>query len=119
MDLHEFVKNVLVSIDKAVGDARVETQRDIRFSDSKNQRTVEFDIAVSVEEFDKKSGKAGIRVLQFAEAGGDLSRENKNSTVSRIQFGVHIDSMTKEEGAKQRAEINTFNSNRSSFDSYA
>jgi len=56
------------------------------------------------EETDTKNGKAGIRVLQFAEAGGDLSKENKNSTVSRIQFGVHIDSMTKEEDLRRSAE---------------
>ena len=65
---------------------------------------MEFDIAVSVEETGSKSGKAGIKVLQFAQAGGDLSKENKNSTVSRIQFGVHIDAMTKEEDARHRAE---------------
>jgi len=109
MNLQEFVKNVLVSIDKAVGEARNETQRDIKFSDTKDQRTVEFDIAVSVEETDAKSGKAGIRVLQFAEGGGDISKENKNSTVSRIKFGVHIDPMTKEEEARQRAMIESLN----------
>lgn len=103
MDLQEFVKNVLISIDKAVDEARRETQRDISFSDTKDLRTVEFDIAVSVEETDAKSGKAGIRVLQFAEGGGDISKENKNSTVSRIQFGVHIDAMTKTESANQQA----------------
>ena len=105
MKLQEFVKDVLISIDKAVEEARGETRRDIKFSDSKNQRTVEFDIAVSVEEKNAKDGKAGIRVLQFAEAGGNISKENKNSTVSRIQFGVHIDSMTKEEEARQKAEF--------------
>ncbi|HAT73636.1 MAG: hypothetical protein US30_C0009G0023 [Candidatus Moranbacteria bacterium GW2011_GWF2_36_839] len=115
MNLQEFVKDVLVSIDKAVGEARAETQRDVRFSDSKNQRTVEFDIAVSVEEKDSKNGKAGIRVLQFAEAGGDISKENKNSTVSRIQFGVHIDSMTKEEEARLVAQNQSYNRSIESY----
>ena len=109
MDLQEFVKSVLVSIDKAVEGARTETRRDISFSNTADKRTVEFDIAVSVEETDSKSGKAGIRVLQFAEAGGDLTKENKNSTVSRIQFGVHIDAMTKEEESRQRALIQQHN----------
>jgi len=109
MDLQEFVKSVLVSIDKAVEDARRETQRDISFTNTPERRTVEFDIAVSVEETDSKSGKAGIKVLQFAEAGGDVRKENKNSTVSRIQFGVHIDAMTKQEEARHRAEISQHN----------
>lgn len=104
MNIEEFVRNVLVNIDKAVEGARAETKRDIRFSNTKDQRTVEFDIAVSAEETDAKSGRAGIRVLHFAEGGGDISKENKNSTVSRIQFGVHIDSMTKEEEAAQSAQ---------------
>lgn len=107
MNLQEFVKDVLVSVDKAVDEARAEMQRDINFSDSKDQRTVEFDIAVAVEETDTKSGKAGIRVLQFVEGGGDMSKENKNSTVSRIKFGIHIDAMTKEEDAAHKAAIQT------------
>ncbi|NLT52870.1 MAG: hypothetical protein GXX85_18345 [Ignavibacteria bacterium] len=105
MDIQEFVKNVLVDIDKAVDGARKETHRDISFSDTKDQRTVEFDIAVAVEERDSASGKAGIRVLQLIEGGGDISKENKNSTVSRIKFGVHIDAMTKEEEAVHNARI--------------
>jgi hypothetical protein len=115
MNIQEFVKNVLISIDKAVSEARVETQRDISFSDSKNQRTVEFDIAVSAEETDTKSGKAGIRVLQFVEAGGDISKENKNSTVSRIQFGVRIDSMTKEEENRYKVQSENYNRNIESY----
>jgi len=116
MNIQEFVKNVLVDIDKAVEEARKESRRDISFSNTKDQRTVEFDIAVAVEENNSVSGKAGIRVLQLIEGGGDISKENKNSTVSRIKFGVHIDTMTKEEEAAQRTIIqNQFRSNQDSF----
>ena len=111
MNLQEFVKNVLVNIDRAVEEARKETRRDISFSNTPDRRTVEFDIAVSAEETDTKNGKAGIRVLQFAEAGGDISKENKNSTVSRIQFGVHIDAMTREENEQHLATIQRHNDN--------
>lgn len=97
MELKDFVKKVLVDLDAAVSEARSETQRDVSFTNSKDQRTVEFDIAVSAEETNAKSGKAGVKVLQFAEGGGSMSKENKNSTVSRVKFGVRIDSMTKEE----------------------
>ena len=95
MELKEFIKKVLIDLDNAVVEAGQDANHNVSFSDNKNQRTVEFDIAVTTEEVDLKSGKAGIKVLSFVEAGGDVSKENKNSTVSRITFGVHIDSMTK------------------------
>lgn len=117
MNLQDFVKDVLVGLDKAVEGARVEMKRDVHFSDTKEQRTVEFDIAVSAEEVDVKSGKAGIKVLQFAEAGGNLSKENKNSTVSRIKFGINVSHMTKEESDRQSAEIRAMNeSQRNRYD---
>ena len=37
MDIQEFVKSVLVDIDKAVEDARRETRRDISFSNTPGQ----------------------------------------------------------------------------------
>jgi hypothetical protein len=104
MDLQEFVKDVLVSLDKAVDEARIEMKRDVHFSNTKEQRTVEFDIAVSVEEKDSQSGKAGIKVWKFVEGGGSLSTENKNSTISRVKFGLVVSSMTKEESARQTEE---------------
>ncbi|MFA7254554.1 MAG: hypothetical protein WC133_00445 [Candidatus Omnitrophota bacterium] len=101
MNLQEFVKDVLVSLDKGVNEARTEMSRDIHFTYSQDQRTVEFDIAVSVEETNLQSGKAGIRVLQFAEGGGELGKENKNASISRIRFGVNIDILTKQESNRR------------------
>lgn len=113
MELKDFVKKVLVDLDSAVKEADKETDHGVSFSDNKERRTVEFDIAVTIEEMDAKNGKAGIRVLQFAEAGGNISKENKNSTVSRIIFGVHISPITK----RRSQEINNqFNQNKQ--DSY-
>ncbi len=109
MNLKDFVKNVLVDINSAVDEARGTTTREITFSEKDNARTVEFDIAVSAEETDQKSGKAGIKVLQFAEAGGNLSQESKNSTVSRIVFGLRISPSTKAEQATTRAAIKAQN----------
>lgn len=111
MDLQDFVKNVLTDINLAVDEARKLTSRDISFSEKDNARTIEFDIAVSAETADKKSGKAGIKVLQFAEGGGDISKEKKNSTISRITFGLRIDSMTKEEQERSRASVAQHNAN--------
>jgi len=54
-----------------------------------------------VEESKSTKGKAGIRVLEFVEAGGGVDYENRNSTVSRIRFGVVVDPITKEELRKK------------------
>ena len=99
MDLKEFVKSVLIDLDKAVDEARQQTSRDISFTSNNNSRTIEFDIAVTAEENQTAAGKAGVKVLKFIEAGGDLSKENKSSTVSRISFGLRINSFTKDEDA--------------------
>jgi hypothetical protein len=77
-------------------------------------RTIEFDIAVSAEETDQKSGKDGIKVLQFAEAGGDISKDNKNSTVSRIIFGLRIEPSTKEEHEASSAAMRAHNNSSQS-----
>ncbi len=97
MEFKDFVKKVLVDLDGAVSEARSEMKRDVHFTDGKDKRTVEFDIAVSAEENNVKSGEAGVKVLPFVEGGGNISKENKNATVSRIRFGVDIPSWTKEE----------------------
>jgi hypothetical protein len=97
MNLEEFVANVLVELDAAVDSARSRTKREIRFISNQNTRTVEFDIAVSAENTSGKSGRAGVKVLQFAEGGGQIGESNKNSTVTRIKFGLHINSKTKDE----------------------
>ncbi len=106
MNLQEFVKDVLVQINAAVDEAGALTSREIRFSEKDNARTIEFDIAVSAEDARGVTGKSGIKVLQFIEAGGDISKENKNSTVSRIVFGLRIAPSTKiEQEANSNAVI--------------
>ncbi|MBI2798556.1 hypothetical protein HYX70_04710 [Candidatus Saccharibacteria bacterium] len=109
MNLKDFVKDVLTQINAAVDEARTETSRDIQFSEKDNARTIEFDIAVSAEHSDKKSGKAGIKVLEFIEGGGDISKENKNATVSRVVFGLKINYWTKEEEEKNRQAVERHN----------
>ena len=118
MDLKEFTKNILIDLDKAVSEAREETNRDITFSSKDNNRTVEFDIAISVESITEKSGKAGIKVLQFVESGGQISKENKNSTVSRVKFGVDFRHFTKEEERKNNIKMQNAFSKNNDLDPY-
>jgi hypothetical protein len=104
MELKQFVKSVLKDVVDAVEETRHESSRDMHLDAGKDHRTVEFDIAVTVENATAKTGKAGIKVFQLIEGGGDVSKELRNSSVSRIKFGVHIASWTKEEEARHNAE---------------
>lgn len=113
MDLKEFVKKVLIDLVQAVEETRAEAVRDMHLSDNDQNRTIEFDIAVSAEENLDTSGKAGIKVLQFIEGGGSISKGSKNSTVSRVKFGIKIGNLTKEEEGERDARIaNQFSKNR-------
>lgn len=98
MELKEFVKNVLKDLVDAVEEVRKDSSRNMTLSSHKeSNQTVEFDIAVTVEDSTSGSGKAGIKVFQLIEGGGEMSREVKNSSMSRVKFGVHIDIWTKQE----------------------
>jgi hypothetical protein len=98
MELKDFVKKVIVDLDQAISEANGETKREVRFKGVKETRTaLEFDVAVTVESTDSTTGKAGIKVWGLAEAGADGSVQNRNSTVSRVSFGVDISEYTKEE----------------------
>jgi hypothetical protein len=99
MELKEFTKKAILEIVGAVEDARGESKRDMRLGSTSGTRTIEFDIAVSAEEGAGKEGNAGIRVWQVLEGGGKISSESKNSTVTRIKFGVHVSEMNKDEQA--------------------
>lgn len=97
MELKQFIKNVLKDISEAVDDVASESKRDMHLDSLKEQRTVEFDVAVTAEDVTAASGKAGVKVFSIIEGGGETSKEIKNSSVSRIKFGVYIDRFTKEE----------------------
>jgi len=109
MELKDFVKNVLKDVTEAVEEYRVESNRDMHLDNSKGQRTVEFDIAVTVEDATSGEGRAGIKVFHVIEGGGSVAKQTKNAQVSRVQFGVHVDRWTKQEEAQQNAEIDRFN----------
>ncbi len=108
MELKDFVKNVLVDLVNAVEEARSGSERDMHLRGD-NEGDIVFDIAVTVEESKAGGGKAGIKVWGLIEAGGDASKEIKNSTVSRIKFGVHVSGTTKKEEAER---LNQFSPHR-------
>lgn len=99
MELKEFIKEVLKDITEAVEESRTASMRDMHLDNLKDQRTVEFDVAVTAEDVTSASGKAGVKVFSVLEGGGEATKEVKNSSISRIRFGVYIDRWTKQEQA--------------------
>jgi len=112
MELKDFVKKVVTDIDAAVTQAEKEMDRELRFNSGKDGQVVKFDIAVSADSSTARSGKAGVKVLQFAEAGGNLETQQKNSTVSRVQFGLYIGYRTKAEVAADEAAVSRSQQNQ-------
>ncbi len=101
MELKDFVKKVILDLDQAISEANTEAKREIRFKGVKDKRTsLEFDVAVTVES--GTSGKAGgeIKVWGIGQLGSGVESELKNSTVSRVTFGVDVGEFTKEETKK-------------------
>lgn len=110
MELKDFVKKVIVDLDQAVSEANIATNREVRFKGVKEQRTaVEFDIAVTVESSDSNGIGGGIKVWGIAEAGAKGVVESRNSSVSRVSFGIDIGEYTKEERAEHTRMINQVN----------
>ncbi len=104
MDLKEFVKKVIMDLDQAVSEANTETKREVRFKGVKEHRTaLEFDVAVTVESTDSGMGGGEIKVWGIGQVGAAGSTELKNSTVSRVSFGVDIDECTKDERTEKEA----------------
>lgn len=101
MELKEFVKKVIIDLDQAISEANDETKREIRFKGVKEHRTaLEFDVAITVESATSGEAKGGIKVWGIAEAGVGGSAEYKDSTVSRVSFGIDISEDTKKEKAE-------------------
>jgi hypothetical protein len=118
MELKDFVKNVLKDVTEAVDEYRTDSSRDMHLDNLKDQRTVEFDVAVTAEDVTSASGKAGVKVFSVLEGGGETTKEVKNSRVSRIKFGVYIDRFTKQETAQHNAEVARINAENTDRNSY-
>jgi len=116
MDLKTFITKAVKDIVEAAEEVSTSAVRQIKLDKHENKRTIEFDIAVSAEESTEGGGKGGIKVLEFFEIGGGASKEVKNSTVSRIQFGVNVDSYTKVEKAHQEAQYRALVDERRDID---
>ena len=112
MELKEFIKKIVGDTIEVVDEVSSSASRIVNLASRTDKRTVEFDVAVVVEEETKAGGKAGVKVFSLIDAGGDMSKGQKNVSTHRITFGVDVDSMTKNERTEQMAKIRRSNSER-------
>lgn len=92
MNLDKFLEEVVRSLINTKNSLQKEFKRKISFN-YKNNECIKFDIAVTAEKESSKSGEGGIQVLNIG-GKGKITTENKNSTISRIQFGLIINEKT-------------------------
>ena len=99
MKLDEFIKNVLLDIDKGLIEAEKITGKEYFIYPSKESDGVIFDIAVTVidskTESKEASAKAGFVQVLGAGVGGKIENKEESSKVSRIQFAVYVPRKTK------------------------
>lgn len=114
MELKEFIKNALNDILTGVEEVRVDAVRDIRVEGDKDKSAIEFEIAVTVENDNTTKNGGKITVLSLLSAGSESAKEYKNSSVSKIKFGVYVDSETKiEENLRRSQQEEYIRQNRS------
>ncbi len=112
MELKEFIKDVLTDIIEGVEEVRLTSSRDLRIQGDKDGRAVEFEIAVTVENTDSSNKGGKVKVMELLQIGVEKLNDQRNSSVSKINFGVHIDSITKTENQRTRHENNLNRSTR-------
>jgi hypothetical protein len=108
MDLREFVEKSITDIVTAVENVRGKLVRDVELLMTANSRTIEFDIAVTAEKVDGVKGEANITVLGMAGTRGHVENQNKNSRVSRIQFGVMVNALSQKQIEDHNARARTW-----------
>jgi len=109
MKLDEFIKNVLLDIDKGLNESEKITGKEYFIYPSKESDGVIFDIAVTVidskTESKEASAKAGFVQVLGAGVGGKIENKEESSKVSRIKFAVYVPRKTK---AQQEKEYSNF-----------
>ncbi len=92
MDLKDFISKTISDVVTGLKESSGLTSKKIDLASigSTNRRHIEFDVAVAAEKVDQNKGGGKIEVFSIAEIGLERGSETKNSTVSRIKFGVRV-----------------------------
>ncbi len=117
MELKEFIKKALSDIIGGVEEVRVNSVRNIRIEGDKDKSAIEFEVAVTVENDNTTKTGGSITVLSLLQTGGESMKEYKNSSVSKIKFGIYVDRETKaEESFRKNEQQEFFRQNRQDTD---
>ncbi len=98
MELKEFTKAVVRQVVEGVQEVSDELGREICIAKPQDNRSIELDIAFTVESSIR--GGAGIKIFNVVDFGGN--GESKNSSIHRIKLGVYVASSNKTEQKDHR-----------------
>jgi hypothetical protein len=108
MEIKEYVKTVLKEVITGLEESEQELGREMHLSVPQDNKSVEFDIATTVENSLGKQGnlKGAVKVLGFGvDSAGEMKAESKDSSTSRIKFGVYVNTQNKKQEASNRQGI--------------
>jgi hypothetical protein len=93
MELKTFIEETIKAVTDGIraGDKHIKQatgQDDVRFTGT--AMAVTFDIGVSVNNAERGSVGAGIKVVEIFNAGGNTESEKSSTLSNRIQFTVHL-----------------------------
>lgn len=97
MELKEFITKALIDIEQGVYEANNNSIHKMYVTYDKDNKSVEFDVAVTAESTSGSNAGGGIKVLEFVQLGGKAEESQKNTSITRIKFGVHFNIDTKKE----------------------
>lgn len=104
MDIKTFVKSSINQVISAIKEAEETTNHEVRLIKNKDNASIEFDIATTVEI--SNNGHAEIKVSIL---GGKYNRDAKTSEASRVKFGIYVSSENKDIIKQKRNANNNFN----------
>ncbi len=105
MELKLFVKNALLELISAIEEVGKESEREVHLAKPQDNKCIMFDIAVTVENSIKgnvKGSTEGIIKVLGASIAGDVGGELRSGNVSRVSFGVYVDSETNQQKNERR-----------------
>lgn len=94
MELKDFIKKVVIDIEKARKEINIETEREYTYSQSDSalhKWWIDFDLTVASEDSSWWTWWAKIEVLGFMKVWWDLDTNSKLSSSNRIKFSLYTD----------------------------
>lgn len=91
MELDEFIKDVVVKIEKGLADANTElSDKKAALYSRRGENDIEFDIAVTSRVSTEAGGKAGVKIVSVVDIGGKMGSSASHENASRIKFGLSL-----------------------------